>query len=63
MYKIIFDKTLGFIVGTCVPAQDHYVVMGIYTNVDFIELESLPHKDLLHRYRVNLTTRQLEEIS
>lgn len=60
MNKIIYDKNLGYIRATCRPEQDHVAVMSNYQNVDFIEVEFLPHKDQMNQLKVNIKTKQLE---
>ena len=59
MFKIIFDKTTGEVVATCMPQQDSASVLTNYSNVDIISTESLPGKVEINFYKVDLESRTL----
>jgi len=64
MAKCLFNKDTGVIYAFCYPDQDADAVASSYTDVDVIETDY--HVKTIKRMtpiRVNLVTRQVEEIS
>lgn len=59
MFKIIFDKTSGEVVATCMPQQDADAVLSNYSNVDISTVETLPGKLEINFYKVDLNSKVL----
>lgn len=62
MIKCIYDLTSGRVIATCMPDQNLESVMGNWTNVGYIEVESIVHNTRDFKFQVNLETLALEKL-
>jgi len=59
MYKCIYDITTNRVIAVCMPDQNFESLMANWTNVDYIEVDSISNNTRNFNYLVDPQTREL----
>jgi hypothetical protein len=62
MIKCIYDLSTGTVVATCMPDQNLESFISNWSNVGYIEVESIAATTRDFNFRVNLDTLALEKL-
>jgi hypothetical protein len=62
MIKCIYDLTTGQVIATCNPDQNLEILISNWTNVGYIQVETINYTTRDFNFKVNLETLTLEKL-